>query len=129
IGDALDADAATAAALGWGLGGYAFDRYKKRQVDEVKLVWPEGSDRALVRRLVEATYLVRDLINTPASDMGPAELEGAARDLAKRHGGKVTIIRGEALLAEGYPAIHAVGRASSRAPRLIDLRWGRADAP
>ena len=129
VADALDAHAATQAALGWALAGYSFDRYKKRDHDAVKLVWPQGADRGLVRRLSDATYLVRDLINTPAEDMGPGELETAARDLAKRHGAKIAVIRGDDLLRKGYPAIHAVGRASSRAPRLLDLTWGEARAP
>jgi leucyl aminopeptidase len=129
IADALDPEAATQAALGWGLGAYSFDRYKKRDHGAVTLVWPDGADRGLVRRLGDATYLVRDLINTPAEDMGPGELETVTRDLAKKHGATITVIRGDDLLKKGYPAIHAVGRASSRAPRLIDLGWGDARAP
>ena len=75
--------------------------------------------------IVDAVWLGRDLINTPGSDMGPAELEAAVRALADRHGAKVEAIVGDDLLARNFPMIHAVGRASTRAPRLIDLTWGR----
>src|SRR5690606_8824896 len=92
-------------------------------------VWPEGAYRAVVGRQAEALFLVRDLINTPANDMGPAELAGAARDLGRRHGARVSVIAGDDLLAANYPSIHAVGAASSRPPCLIDLVWGEADAP
>ena len=126
----LEPDQATGAALGWALGSYGFDRYKKtRDKPSPALVWPEGCDRGHVRRTAGATALVRDLTNTPAGDMGPAELAAAARVLAKTHGGKLSVIIGDALLAKNYPTIHAVGRASDNAPRLIDLRWGRANAP
>jgi leucyl aminopeptidase len=118
-------DAATAAALGWALGGYVFDRYKKPKRSPASLVWPGNADRAAVMRAAEATFLVRDLVNTPAGDLGPAELADAARRLAKAHGAGCKVIVGDALLEAGYPMVHAVGRASSRAPRLIDLRWGR----
>jgi leucyl aminopeptidase len=125
-------DAALGAAMAeaWALGCYRFDRYKGKPADPpARLVWPEGCDRAAVRRRVEAVALVRDLVNTPACDMGPAELEAAARALADHHGASVRTVVGEALLDEGWPAVHAVGRGSARAPRLIDLRWGPADAP
>src|SRR5258706_14031599 len=118
-------DAAAAAALGGALGGYVFDRYKKRKRAPAALAWPANADRAAVERAAAATFLVRDLVNTPAEDLGPAELAGAARRVAKAHGARCSVIVGDALLAAGYPMIHAVGRASSRAPRLIDLRWGR----
>ena len=89
---------------------------------------PRSADARHVMASVEATWLGRDLINTPANDMGPAELELAARDLAARHGAKVDVIVGDDLIEKNFPLIHAVGRASTRAPRLIDLTWGRADA-
>ncbi len=126
----LDEKLANAAALGWGLARYSFDRYKKSPSKRrPKLVWPEAADKAAVTRTLEATYLVRDLINTPASDMGPAELAEAASELAAKHEAEIEIIEGEALLDENYPAVHAVGRGSERAPRLIDIRWGDPDAP
>lgn len=120
------------AALAWALAAYSFDRYKARKAkDQPRLVWPEAADRARVEREVEAVALVRDLINIPASDMGPAELAAAADALAARFGAKCRVIVGDGLLAENYPAIHAVGRgaASNRRPRLIDLRWGDERAP
>ncbi len=118
-----------AAAVAWGLGAYRFRRYKSNGGESPPgLVLPPGADRAAVERIVEAVWLGRDLINTPASDLGPAELEVAARRLAERHGASVSVIIGDGLAA-GFPMIHAVGRASARAPRLIDLVWGPADAP
>jgi len=121
---ALPRDAATQAALGWALGAYGFDRYRKKERALARLVWPKGADRAAVERAARATYLVRDLINTPAQDMGPAEVAGAARRLARQYTARLSVVVGEALARRNYPAIHAVGRASARAPRLIDLRWG-----
>ncbi len=120
------------AALGWALGSYRFDRYKAHGNDGGKvagLVWPRRADRAAVARAAEAVCLARDLINTPAADMGPAELTAAAQVVARAHRAAFKVILGRDLLRRGYPAIHAVGRASRRQPRLIDLRWGRATAP
>jgi leucyl aminopeptidase len=124
-----DGDAATLAgdaALGWALGAYAFTRYRKAERAPAKLVWPREADRAAVERAAAAAWLVRDLINTPASDMGPAELAAAAQALARAHRATCRVIVGDGLLKANYPAIHAVGRASVRSPRLIDLRWGQA---
>lgn len=115
-------------ALGWALGAYQFDRYHEPERGPAKLVWPKGCDQVEVQRLVDAIFLARDLINTPASDLGPEELATEARRLAKLHQGRVKLVRGEAL-AQSFPAVHAVGRASTRAPLLIDLSWGPADAP
>src|SRR5208282_4597977 len=113
--------AATKAALGWALGGYRFARYRKETKPLAALAWPKGADRAAVERCADAIFLARDLINTPASDMGPAELAEAAGALARRNRAKIEVIEGERLLARNYPLIYAVGRASTRAPRLIDL--------
>ncbi len=116
-------------ALGWLLETYAFTRYGARAVGRgARLVAPEGIDRADVIRQAEACCLVRDLVNTPSSDMGPAELEAAARDLADKHGARFKAVTGKALAA-GFPMIHAVGKASTRAPRLIDFTWGNPRAP
>jgi leucyl aminopeptidase len=115
--------AATRAALGWALGGYAFARYKK-QPEVARLVWPDGADRAAVERMAAAAFLVRDLVNTPAEDMGPAELAAAAQAVARAHDAKLKVIVGDDLLKANFPLVHAVGRASVRAPRLVDLRWG-----
>jgi leucyl aminopeptidase len=117
------------AALGWLLGTYAYGRYKKTKASQAKLVLPRDVDGAEVTRIAAGVFLARDLINTPSNDMGPVELADAARDLAGRHGAKISFIVGDALLKANYPLVHAVGRASSRAPRLIDLVWGRAGAP
>lgn len=123
----LDVDHSTvdpqAAALGWALGSYQFTRYKKAKPLPT-LVWPADVDQDAVVRASEATALGRDLINTPAGDMGPEHLAAAAKELADRHGAKFKVIVGDALLKKNFPAIHAVGRASSRAPRLIDFTWG-----
>ena len=115
------------AAVAWGLGAYRFRRYKSAGVDDVpQLRMPRGADHAAALALIEGVWLGRDLINTPASDMGPQELEDAARQLARTHGADVSSVVGDDLLAKNFPLIHAVGRASPRAPRLIDLTWGRA---
>ena len=118
------------AAVAWGLGAYRFQRYKAQPGEDIaQLKIPAGVDLARALAIVEAVWLGRDLVNTPASDMGPQELEDAARQLAKRHGAGVTSIVGDDLLTQNFPMIHAVGRASDRAPRLIDLTWGPVDAP
>jgi leucyl aminopeptidase len=123
--------AATWAALGWALATYTFDRYKSRAKRNWPiLVWPQAADRARVEYTCDAIGLVRDLINTPAADMGPADLAAATERLASRFGATVKVIVGDGLLAEDYPAIHAVGRAAAphRQPRLIDLSWGEPGA-
>jgi leucyl aminopeptidase len=120
----------TRLALGWALGTYAFTLYRdKKKEHAANLVWPEDADRGLAERLANAVCLARDLINTPASDLGPAELAEAAVTVAETCGAKHRVITGDALLAENYPTIHAVGRASTRAPRLVDISWGDAKAP
>jgi leucyl aminopeptidase len=122
--------AATQFALGWLVGSYRFTRYKSAPATpRASLVVPEGVDLAYVRAASEATAFARDLVNTPANDLGPEELAQAAVDLAARHGGRSQVIVGEELKARNYPMIYAVGAASSRAPRLIDLRWGDGNAP
>ena len=125
----MTGEEATRAAIGFGLGVYRFTRYRKDDRPARKLVWPAGADRAQVLRTLESTFLVRDLINTPANDLGPAELAAAARKLARCHGAKCSILVGEALLKKNYPTIHMVGRASDRTPRLIDIGWGKAGDP
>ena len=117
-------------SIAYGLGAYRFRRYKSGDAEpQAQLKLPAGTATARVRTIVEAVTLGRDLINTPANDMGPAELEAAARALATRHGATVTSIVGDDLITRNFPLIHAVGRASPRAPRLIDLTAGRPDAP
>jgi leucyl aminopeptidase len=120
----------TRIALGWALGTYAFTRYRApKRAGGARLVWPKGADRAVVEHLAGAVFLARDLINTPASDMGPAELAAAAVEVAEKADARHRVISGDALLAENYPTIHAVGRASVRAPRLVDIVWGEKSAP
>lgn len=120
----LEGEALEEAALGWLLAGYRFDRYKSAIPTRVHLVAPDGLDTARTRAIAAGEGLTRDLINTPASDMGPAELAQAATDLAGAFGASVEMVVGDDLLDRNFPMIHAVGRASPRAPRLIDLRWG-----
>jgi leucyl aminopeptidase len=125
----LSADEGDAVSLGWTLATYRFDRYGKPTADFASLAWPDAARRDLVERTANAIFLVRDLINTPASDMGPAELAHAVAAAGQRFGARCAVIEGDELLARGYPSIHAVGRASARLPRLIDLVWGDEDAP
>ncbi|MDE1974272.1 MAG: leucyl aminopeptidase family protein, partial [Hyphomicrobiales bacterium] len=117
------------AALAFALGTYRFVRYRKAERPQAQLDLPQGVGRNELERTVEAVTLARDLINTPANDMGPAELEQAARALGSRHGANVTAVVGDDLLARNFPLIHAVGRAAVQPPRLIDLQWGEANRP
>ena len=112
------------AALAFALGTYRFTRYRKQDAKELQLELPGNVDGEDLSRMVEGVFLARDLINTPANDMGPPELEEAARTLAQRHGAEMRAIVGDDLLQENFPLIHAVGRAAARAPRLIDVSWG-----
>lgn len=122
----LDPAERTEAALAWLFAGYRFDRYrpKKKASALPRLVCPDGLDPARLIAMAEGEALTRDLINTPAEDMGPAELEAAFLALANEFGASAEVIRGDELLQRNFPMIHAVGRASPRAPRLLDLRWG-----
>jgi leucyl aminopeptidase len=112
------------AALAFALGCYRFNRYRKADMPDVKLVPPDGVDAVDITRMADAAWLARDLINTPSNDMGPAELEQAARELAGRYGARFSSIVGDELTRQNFPLIHAVGMASTRAPRLIDFSWG-----
>lgn len=116
---------------GWALAGYRFDRYRKPK-DDAGMARLATADTALATRaseLARSVFLARDLVNTPASDMGPDELEAAIRGVGEAFGAEVKTTLGDALLEANYPAVHVVGRASSRRPRLIDLTWGDAEAP
>jgi leucyl aminopeptidase len=117
------------AALAWLTGSYRFTRYKTGEGPKAELLVPDGVNGAEIARIAEAVVLGRDLINTPANDMGPAELEDAAKRLARQHRANVRVVVGDQLLAENFPLIHAVGRASARAPRLIDMTWGKSSDP
>jgi leucyl aminopeptidase len=124
LGDVPEFCGGASAALAWLMGTYDFDRYRKAVRKPARLVVPGGVDGEEISRIAENIFRARDLINTPANDMGPAELEGAARALAKQHGAKISVISG-ARLAKDYPLIAAVGQGSVRAPRLIELTWGK----
>ena len=121
----LSAQDVDQAALAWLLAAYRFDRYKPSKSGIARLVAPATVDAARTLAIAKGEGLIRDLINTPASDMGPDQLEEAARALADQFGAEFSVIAGDALLEHGFPMIHAVGRASPRAPRLLDLRWGQ----
>jgi leucyl aminopeptidase len=109
--------------IGFLLGTYRFDRYRKPDIRTVQIVLPDGVDPAEVFRIAEGVRLARDLVNTPSNDMGPEELEAAARELCGRHGGWFVSVSGEALERD-FPLIQAVGCSSPRTPRLIDFSWG-----
>jgi len=111
-------------ALGWLLSGYAFDRYRAQSGAKARLIAPEGVIAARLEVIAAGEALTRDLINTPAADMGPDALEAACRDLAQTCGAQIAVTTGDALLEQNFPMIHAVGRAAAEAPRLVDIRWG-----
>ncbi|MFI4965357.1 MAG: leucyl aminopeptidase family protein [Caulobacterales bacterium] len=123
--------AADQVALAFALGSYRFDRYKSHGGERARLVAGDGVDVAEVRQVAHACALARDMINTPANDMGPLQIETIAREIAEQHGAQVTVIAGEGLLEANYPAVHAVGRAAdtTRGPRMIELTWGEAGRP
>jgi leucyl aminopeptidase len=125
----LETADATRAALGWALAQYRFDRYTKMPAPEAELVWPKNADRGEVERIALGTALTRDLINTPAQDLGPTQLAEEARALAKTYKAKITVLVGDQLLKKNYPTIHAVGRGATDAPRLIDFTWGDPKHP
>jgi leucyl aminopeptidase len=118
-------------ALAWAMGAYSYIRYKARDAAKMRAVlsWPPDADRAQVERVARGLFLARDLVNTPASDMGPAELAGAAESVARDHAAQFSIVEGQALIERNYPMIWAVGASSPRTPRLIDLRWGEETRP
>lgn len=129
---ALEADwpgeARSLAALGWGLAQYRFDRYTNKPPAKARLVL-EPDVEAEVRPLLEAQCLVRDLVNTPTEHMGPDELEAALKAEAHRFGANVRVFTGDELLDSNFPAVHVVGRAAARAPRLLELTWGEDNHP
>ncbi|MEP2642517.1 leucyl aminopeptidase family protein [Roseobacter sp.] len=128
IASGLPKDHTEVETLGWLLAGYRFDRYKTQPPMAAQLAAPTGIDAHAIAAIATGEALTRDLINTPASDMGPDDLEQAARDLAVQHGADIQVILGDDLLAQNFPMIHTVGRAANRAPRLIDMHWG-TDGP
>ena len=119
------------AALAFALGTYRFDRYKKHGEPIAHLVAPKGVDAAAVTAMAHACALARDMVNTPANDMGPLQIETIAGEIAQKYGAALSVVRGDDLLKENYPAVHAVGRAAaaSRAPRMIEVTWGDPSHP
>lgn len=134
IADAPQDVSADQGALAFALGSYRFDRYKpakgEKAAERPRLL-AEGCDVAEVRQVAHACALARDMINTPANDMGPRQIETIAREIAEQHAARITVIEGEGLLEANYPAVHAVGRAADphRAPRFIEISWGEVDRP
>jgi leucyl aminopeptidase len=116
------------ATLSFALGAYQFSRYRKAETRKVRLVLPKEIDGEELTSIIDGVTLCRDLINTPSNDMGPAELEEAATTLAGKHGATLQVTRG-GKLAKNFPLVAAVGAGSQRAPRLIDLTWGKAGDP
>ncbi|MDU9003170.1 leucyl aminopeptidase family protein [Sedimentitalea todarodis] len=125
IASGLPEEMAESECLGWVLSGYRFDRYKQKSDKTVSLVPPDGVDTAKVTIMAEAETMIRDLVNTPTSDMSPEDLAAAATALAETQGAEICTIVGDDLLAQNFPLIHTVGRASATPPRLIDMRWGQ----
>ena len=121
---AMAPDFADESVLAWLLSAYAFDRYAGKSQRKARIIPPEGVDIARLRAIAEGEFLTRDLINTPANDMGPDELEQACNALADQFGASIQVTKGDDLLDANLPLIHTVGRASDRAPRLIDMSWG-----
>jgi leucyl aminopeptidase len=116
----------TTLALAWAMGAYAFSRYKAQDRAKARpvLAWPNDADKAQATRLAHGLFLARDLVNTPASDMGPAELAHAAERVARDHAARFSVVEGRALIDKNYPMIWAVGQGSPRLPRLIEFTWG-----
>jgi leucyl aminopeptidase len=116
------------AALAIALGAYSFTRYRKAKARAISLVPPDDVDAVELSAIIDGVTLARDLINTPSNDLGPAELEAAARKVARAHGAKLRVTAGRALERQ-FPLVHAVGMGSQRTPRLIDFTWGKANHP
>lgn len=113
-------------SLGFGLGSYRFETYKEIKDDRPLLRRPVDADGADIDRQLAASFLARDLINTPTNDMGPDALEAAFRALGAHYDAQVSVIAGDELLSQNFPLIHTVGRASAQAPRLLEMRWGNS---
>jgi len=117
----------TQAVIGWGLGCYAFTAYKDGKIAP-KLLVPDGADMVRAEAVLSSIYLLRDMVNTPANDMSPADIEAVAQDLAVTHKAEISVTKGKALVKD-FPLVHMVGKAAEEEPRLIDLRWGKKSAP
>jgi len=119
----------TQLAVSWAMGGYQFTRYKAAARKPARLMPVDGADMDEAKRITASIHLVRDLVNTPAQDMGPEALQDVVAALAKEFGAKSKSTTGDKLLKDNYPMIHAVGRAAAQAPRLIELEWGNPEHP
>ncbi|CAG0907459.1 unnamed protein product, partial [Cyprideis torosa] len=122
-------DVANKIAIGWGLGAYRFDIYKKDDTAIPTLLWPANTNHEEVTATIESVCLLRNLINTPPNVLGTDELADAAKEVAKRHKAKVKIIHDDDLLKKNFPLIYNVGKASPRPPQLIDITWGNKKHP
>lgn len=131
MGKALKSQQLETLCLGWGLSSYLFDHYKNNDQVNPALVWPKGADKTQINALLEGIFLLRDLVNIPANDMGPAEIERAVKTSAKNHKAAAKSILDDALLKQNFPLIHTVGRAAAdkRRPRLIEMNWGKKSHP
>ena len=125
----LDKEDLTKACIGWGLAGYKFETYKKNDTAIPILIWPDKINKKEAIATINSISLLRNLINTPANDLGTNELATAAKQVATTHNAKVTIIKGEKLLEKNFPMIYNVGKASPRPPQLIDIKWGKKSDP
>ncbi|WP_050604572.1 M17 family metallopeptidase [Ruegeria sp. 6PALISEP08] len=126
IASGLPSDLLEVECLGWLLAGYAFDRYAIQSGGSAALVAPDGVDAARIEAMAQAEALTRDLVNTPASDMGPAQMQQAVESMADEFGATCSTVLGDTLLDQNFPMIHTVGRAADQAPRLIELNWGNS---
>ena len=126
IASGVDPERLEMECLGWLLTGYAFDRYTSQSPAKARLIAPDGVDTGRIEAMANAEALTRDLVNTPASDMGPEQLQQTAEALAEEFGATCSTILGDALLDQNFPMIHTVGRAAAQAPRLIEMNWGTA---
>lgn len=131
--EGVEEDEAARAALAFALGAYRFDRYKAAPKEPPRLAVGPDTDAAALLRIAAACALAREMVDTPAADMGPLQIETIAREIAEESGASVVVTAGDALLEDNYPAVHAVGRAAAphRAPRVVELGWklDRADLP
>jgi len=117
------------ACIGWGLAAYRYDEFKQNAGKNATLLYPENVDKQLVKTTIESIALTRDLVNTPPNILGTEELAAEAKNLAKKHKAKATIIKGEQLLKKNFPLIYTVGKASERPPHLVDIQWGKPSHP